>query len=394
MKLKSYFAGTVQAAMVLAREELGPEAMLVQSKRTTAETRHMGQYEVVFALQDPETPVPVPPVEAARPSFQKIFSAANEGNPRDTAIEQLSVELELLKRRIESMSGTFPPGPAPASIEYGRRRNSVIRSLIEQDIEPALAEALAREIAGNDGDPDALRAALEAAVSVDPTLGAANASRRIVALVGPPGAGKTTALVKLATQYGLKARRSMHLLSTDVYRVGAAEQLRLYASILGVGFQTIETPVALAQAVEEQRHKDLVFIDTPGWALRDVPEIQELAGYIGNDPDIDVHLVLPASNRAGDLAKTVDRYAIFRPGKLLFTRIDETDRRGPLLNESRRTGKPVSFICTGEQIPEDLEPATAARIVELILGPARASETAEARAPGGGGGLRTFEESK
>jgi flagellar biosynthesis protein FlhF len=160
------------------------------------------------------------------------------------------------------------------------------------------------------------------------------------------------------------------------FGTGAAEQLRLYASILGVGFQTVETPLALAQALEEQRRKDLVFIDTPGWTHRDSTEIHELANYLANDPDIDVHLVLPASNRACDLARVVDRYAMFQPRKLLFTRIDETGRHGPLLNESCRTGKPVSFLSAGEQIPEDVEPATPARIAELVLGPLLARENA------------------
>lgn len=201
----------------------------------------------------------------------------------------------------------------------------------------------------------------------------------------PAGAGKTTALVKLATRYGLTARRAMHLVSTDVYRIGAAEQLRLYASILGVGFQTIETPLGLAQALEEQRRKDLIFIDTPGWAHRDIPEIFELANYIANDPDIDVHLVLPASNRACDIARMVDRYAIFQPSKLIFTRLDETDRYGPLLNQSHRTGKPLSFLCSGEQIPEDIEPAAAERIADLLMARAIPNEAAHhAATPLGG----------
>jgi flagellar biosynthesis protein FlhF len=143
----------------------------------------------------------------------------------------------------------------------------------------------------------------------------------------------------------------------------------MYACILGVGFQTIETPLALAQALEEHRRNELVFIDTPGWAQRDFPEIQELAAYIANDPEIDVHLVLPASHRSSDMTKIVDRYAVFRPRKLLFTRLDETERYGPLVSESRRTGLPISFLCGGEQIPEDLEAATASRIAGLILDP-------------------------
>ena len=356
MRLKSYFAGNVATAMAQARGELGPEAMLVQSKRTTSETRHLGQYEVVFALQDD---IPPHPARTAEPAFSDVFAP-----PREKSIQKLSLELDELKRRIEGMSGAVSsvPGtvstPPDGSAEFRR-------VLTDAEVLPEIAEAVIRKAAEFDAAP--LTNAVQSLVRTDPTLGVANSPRRIVALVGPTGAGKTTALVKLATRYGLTARRSTMLLSTDVYRVGAAEQLRLYASILGVGFQTVETPLALAQALEEQRHKELVLIDTPGWAQRDAPEIVELGAYLSNDPDIDVHLVLPASNRASDLSRIVDRYAVFQPGKLLFTRLDETDRLGVLLNECYRTGKPISFLSAGEQIPEDLEPATPARISELMF---------------------------
>ena len=86
--------------------------------------------------------------------------------------------------------------------------------------------------------------------------------------MGPPGAGKTTTLVKLAVHYGLTSRRPVALLSTDTYRVAAAEQLRSYAAILGVAFQVVETVGALAQSLEEHRAKDLILIDTPGSRCR------------------------------------------------------------------------------------------------------------------------------
>ncbi len=359
MRLKSYFAGTVEAAMALAREEMGPEAMLVQSKRTTSETRHIGRYEVVFAL--PAGPPPEPEPEVPKPEFAPIFAAQ-----RDTSIGRLSSDLEELKKRIETMSGVLDTPVRPA-------RNPVMESLVGAEVEPEIARAIATSKGVGAHDPSSVRRAVEALITVDASLGVANSDRRIVALVGPPGAGKTSALVKLATRYGLAARRSMHFLSTDVFRAGAAEQLRLYASILGVSFQAVETPLALAQALEENRRKDLIFIDTPGWPRRESPEIEDLARFVGNDPGIDVHLVLPASYRAQDLARAADRYAIFRPAKLLFTRLDESSRFGPLLNETCRARKPLSFLSAGEQIPEDLEPASSARIADLVLGSGEAN---------------------
>jgi flagellar biosynthesis protein FlhF len=366
MRLKSYFAGTVEAAMALAREELGPDAMLVQSKKTTPETRHIGQYEVVFALPEPEPPAKSGS-HAMIASFKQVFSTE-----RETAIEKLSTELDALKKRIENMAGALAPGlaaamPAPAQLESQPADSTAMQQLRKTELDAELIEMLRNEIAGSRDSTDAIREALSRRVQVDSNLGVAGASRRIVALVGPPGAGKTTTLVKLAARYGLTARRSVHLISTDVFRIGAAEQLRLYASILGVGFQTIETPLLLAQALEEHRRKDLIFIDTPGRVREDHPEIAELASFIASDPDIDVHLVLPVSNRSVDLTRIVDRYSIFRPAKLIFTRLDETGCYGPLINQCWGTGKPVSFLAGGELIPEDLEEASVSRILDLVV---------------------------
>jgi flagellar biosynthesis protein FlhF len=357
MRLKSYFAGTVEAAMALAREELGPDALLVHSKKTTPETRHAGHYEVVFALAEPEPP------SAPAGNFGQVFAAE-----RDSAIVRLSSELALLRNRVEGMSGALA---SPAAVKQNGKQchsGDTAAELCALEVERELAIEVVQEAGEQGGTPRALRKAIASRISVDATLGAAGASRRVVALAGPPGAGKTTTLVKLATRYGLSARRSVHMISTDVFRIGAAEQLKLYSSILGISFQAIETPLALAQALEEQRRKDLILIDTPGWGRRDLPELEELAAYMANDPDIDVHLVLPASSRGCDMTKMVSRYAVFQPAKLIFTRLDETDRYGPLLNLSSRGGKPISFLSFGEQIPEDIEPATSERISELLAG--------------------------
>jgi flagellar biosynthesis protein FlhF len=108
-------------------------------------------------------------------------------------------------------------------------------------------------------------------------------------------------------------------------------------------------------------------VDTPGLARADMEDAEELAQFLATHPEMDTHLVVPASMRSADLDRIIDRYAIFAPRKLLFTRLDETSRFGALVNQANRRSLPLSFFTAGQQIPEDLEPAEKSRLVDLIL---------------------------
>src|SRR5581483_8816885 len=203
--------------------------------------------------------------------------------------------------------------------------------------------------------------------TVDPTLGRGEGLPRVAALVGPPGSGKTTTLVKLAVAHGLTGRKSVQLISLDNLRVGGAEQLRSYAAILGVGFQTVETPAGLAQAVDDHRTKSLILIDTPGYSVVETDGAADLARALTASGEIDVHLVLSASMKSADLTRVVEAFEIFRPAKLLFTRLDETSSFGPIYCEGARTHKPLSFFGTGQRIPEELAQASQDLLIDLIL---------------------------
>jgi len=369
MKIKSYFSSTVTGAIAMARHELGPEAMLVTSRPAPPEARHLGEYEVVFALTPEAASAPPAPPESQRAA------------PSATT-DRFSLEVAELKQQLDSMrraltKSAFAPakwlGHSPALAE-------AYSMLTANEVTPQLATEVVQAAAARSGagtgethglDPKCYAAVAEemqSRIKIEAALGIGEALPRITALVGPPGAGKTTTLVKLAVNYGLAARRPVLMLSTDTYRIGAADQLRSYAAILGVGFQLLETVSGLAQAIEENRGKELILIDTAGLALADLDSSAGLARLLTARTDIDRQLVLSSSMKSADLTRVIDAYEIFRPRRLLFTKLDETVSLGPIFNEAVRTRRPLSFFAAGQRIPEDLETASHRRLIETILG--------------------------
>jgi flagellar biosynthesis protein FlhF len=361
MRIKSFYAATVEAAVALARREMGPDAMLVQSRKAPLEARHLGEYEVVCAIVPESEPAGTAAVAEA-PSSQGVRLAHE--------LAELRKQLDVMGKTITRSAWNGPRWPLASPLLSdlqarlmaadldGELVNQILDTVYQRAASaPASGELLERAVV----------AELEKRILVNTSLGTPAGDRpRIAALVGPSGAGKTTTLAKLAVQHGLTARRPLLLLSMDDYRVAGAEQLRAYATILGAGFQALDTVGALAQALEEHQSKGLILIDTPGYGPRDMDRASELARFLSTRPDISTHLVLTASMKSADLTRVADRFEIFRPDYLVFTRLDETDSFGTGFSVAVRRGKPVSFLGTGQEIPDDLEPATRERILGLL----------------------------
>ncbi len=212
-----------------------------------------------------------------------------------------------------------------------------------------------------------LRDELEERFRVSPELGASDLEHRVVAFVGPSGAGKTTSLVKLALAYGVAARTPLQIFSTDTLRVGGAEQLGAYARIMGVSFQAVPTMATLEQALQECRAKKLILIDTPGYGSAEMDEARELKSFLNRNAHIEVQLVIPATLRPTAVASVLGRFATFRPSKILFTHLDDAQMPGTVIDAAIRCGLPISFLAAGQQIPQDIQEASKKRLMDKLF---------------------------
>jgi len=362
MRLKSYFAGTVESAIRLARQEMGEDAMLVNSRKAPQEARHLGAYEVVFATAPDsrvDPPRPSRAEEIAPPAQSLIQEMAEMRRQLDKVSAQVSRSATRGRRRL----------PAPSNPALDDLDELLAAHEISSDLAGSLLrnlESLPVTVTSQDA-LQTLRQDLENRLTVSPEL----SPRAVAALVGPPGAGKTAMLAKLAVRCGRAALRATHIISFDSHRIGSGEPLRSYAAILGVGFEALDTVAALAQSLQEHSRKDLILIDTPGYSAQELDLSFELSDFLSTYPHVDIHLVLSCAARSSDLFRMVERYNRFNRAKLIFTRRDETEAYGAVLNESIRTALPASFLGSGPRVPDDLEPAGKDRIIDLLLAEGR-----------------------
>ncbi|MBX5436064.1 MAG: flagellar biosynthesis protein FlhF [Alicyclobacillaceae bacterium] len=191
---------------------------------------------------------------------------------------------------------------------------------------------------------------------------------RFVAFVGPTGVGKTTTIAKIAALHVLAGVRKVGLMTADTFRIAAVDQLRTYASILNVPLEVIYRPSDVPLAVERLADCDLVLIDTAGRNYRSESCIDELRSLLQAVPVDETYLVLSVTQKPQDLDELASAFCRLPVDKFLFTKIDETSTYGALFNLLMRYRKPVSYITTGQNVPDDIEVPTLDRLLELILG--------------------------
>ena len=212
----------------------------------------------------------------------------------------------------------------------------------------------------------ALREVMKPITVSDPFCKSEN-NPTISAFIGTTGVGKTTTIAKIAAMLMFEKKKKVGLISMDAYRIGAMEQLKTYANILGApSFQAFKKKDLLF-ALRRMEERDVILIDTAGQSQYDLKRIEELRKLIPTDLSIDVHLLLSISTTASEMNKTAINFNPLKYQSYIFTKRDEAQMCGSILNQIMEHNLPISYITTGQSVPEDIEQADREKILNLIV---------------------------
>ncbi|MEO8977362.1 MAG: flagellar biosynthesis protein FlhF, partial [Casimicrobiaceae bacterium] len=255
-------------------------------------------------------------------------------------------------------------------------RTQLMREMLAAGYSPALARELTRATSATATPAAALDAvshALSARLDVTDPSDDIVTRGGVYALVGPTGVGKTTTTAKLAARCAVRYGASkLALLTTDSYRVGAQDQLRIYAKILGVSVHTVSDHQDMRQALESLRGKHLVLIDTVGMGQRDA-KVAEHALLLAQ-PEVQRLLLLNAAAQAQTLEEVVQVYRRqpehgepLREAGCVITKIDEAVQIAPVIDIVIRNQLKLAYISSGQRVPEDLHVPNSAYLVHRSL---------------------------
>lgn len=193
---------------------------------------------------------------------------------------------------------------------------------------------------------------------------------KYIFFIGPTGVGKTTTIAKIASMLKMNKKKKIALMTADTYRIAAVEQLTTYANILDIPLHVVYSPEEVKEAKEKLKDYDIVLVDTAGRSYKNREQRDDLERLLNSVPEKEreVFLVLSATTKYYDLLKITDSYLQIVDYALIFTKLDETNCIGNLLNIRMKTGAPLSYATFGQNVPDDISAIDPQNIAKQLLG--------------------------
>ncbi len=379
MEIRKFRGQSMREALDKVRQHLGEDAVILHT-RTYVERDgwrfwRKREWVEITASRDVRILEDRPIARASRPvveTYRSVYQSGSGWKNRGGWEEGIHIpkHIQALREEIEELK-EMTAVLLRRSQSVGRRTGIVgtlENFLAEQELDPKLVEILLTDLDSIEKEQETVRRLKERIFSLlycDPIKKEVG-NRYKIALIGPTGVGKTTTIAKLAARYSLLYRKRVGLLTVDTFRIAAVDQLRTYAEIMRLPIEVVVSPQDVPTALNRLSDREIIFVDTAGRSQRNDLQMSELRAFLNAISPDEVHLVLSTTSNYRTLKEILDRFSMVRYDKLLFTKMDETRTPGIILNGKHLTDKPISYITTGQSVPDDIEDAIPERLMRII----------------------------
>lgn len=395
MIIKKFQANTETEAIMLAKEELGKDAIVMNIKTISPK----GIYklfrkpviEITAAVDDNvsykneksrNTPPPAPRkpdiIYDDEPEIAKAIKLPQDSSLETSAIEQ---KLNNLQSLLEKQIGAKEPEEKieTKTTETGKTLaciQLIYNQLVTNEVDEKFANQIISEIEGTlkkDASMDNILASIYQKIILKlgqpRTIELSGSGPKFIFFIGPTGVGKTTTIAKIASKYKVNEKVKVAFVTADTYRIAAVEQLRTYANILGIPMKVIYSTDEMKDAHQEFSDFDIVFVDTAGRSHRNKEQRDDIEQLIHTIPEDqrEIYLVLSATTKYRDLVKTTEAYSEIVNYHLIFTKLDETSSIGNIFNIRMLTDAPLSYAAFGQNVPDDISKIDAQSIAKQLL---------------------------
>lgn len=383
MEVKTYRAKSLQQALQLVRRDLGPDASVLHTREVSSGLLGLlgaRQIEVMASL-DVDVPSRFAPASLRDEHTDHWHAGENlqsampvhEFDYRAKFRQDLKEQLDGLQSMVEDLCHR---SDSPHERELPENLASLLTELTNSDVPEEKARELLYRLEGrvtlNDLEnlprlKSRLLQLMEEEIPCSGPIRVPTGERRLVALVGPTGVGKTTTIAKLAAQFQLRQKLRVGLITVDTYRIAAVDQLQTYADIIDLPMEVVATPREMRAALAKLSDLELVLLDTAGRSPTDELKIQELRALLAEARPDEVHLVLSSVASPSSIRNAAQQFAAVGLTALLLTKLDEATGIGGLLSLLRGQRLPLSYITTGQNVPDDIAPADPRKLALRML---------------------------
>jgi flagellar biosynthesis protein FlhF len=348
MQIRKYQAGTIKEAIAMVKNVLGPEAMILSTKKVGNKGENSLFEIAAVPAGDHSSQTNLGPLKEVKSELMSIREMIYLLNHSGGTFERIILNPALTKLYAQLVRRGVKDYYAKLFLEKAGALNEVSADPVK-----AIRERT-------------IKAIMEVIEVRDPFT--PKDKRQVVAaFVGTTGVGKTTTIAKLAAQLMLKGGKKVGLISIDNYRIGAMEQLKTYAHILGIPCFPAFTRKDLLFALRRMERTNVVLIDTAGQSQYDTGRIEALKEMMSDDLAISSHLLLSVATTESEMNQTALNFSPLGFQSYIFTKIDEAESCGSVINQIMRLRAPISYLTTGQNVPEDIERAHKGRILQLLL---------------------------